>query len=292
MNVPATGTLSVGGASLYYEMRGSGPPLLLIPGGGCDAGIFDGIAGALAASFTVIAFDPRGHSRSPLDGPPEDQRAEIHGEDASRLLARLTPEAAFILGSSSGAIAGLDLAARHPGQVRLLVAHEPPLVRLLPDAARARAFIDDVHATYLRAGAGPAMQKFAGGIGMDNPGGQDRPGPPGGGRRPAEAVAMISRMHATIDRMHANTDFFLAHELRQFSSFVPDIDALQAVRDRIILAVGRDSAALLPGRPAAVLAGRLGGRTVAFPGGHAGYATDPADFAVRLAGVLAGRNLL
>ena len=102
---------------------------------------------------------------------------------------------------------------------------------------------------------------------------------------------MIGRMHATIDRMQANTDFFLAHELRQFSSFVPDIDALQAVRDRIILAVGRDSAALLPGRPAAVLAGRLGGKTVAFPGGHAGYATDPADFAVRLAGVLAGRNL-
>jgi pimeloyl-ACP methyl ester carboxylesterase len=288
MNVPATGTLSVEGATLYYEMRGSGPPLLMIPGGGCDAGIFDGVAGPLAGSFTVISFDPRGRSRSQLAGPAEDQRAEIHGEDASRLLARLTPEAAFIFGSSSGAVAGLELAARHPGQVRLLVAHEPPLVRLLPDAARARAFIDDVHETYLRAGAGPAMAKFAGGIGMDSPGGQGRPGPPGGGRRPGEAVAMIRRMHATIDRMQANTDFFLAHELRQFSSFVPDIGALQAVSDRIILGTGRESAALLPGRPATVLAARLGSETAEFPGGHAGYATDPADFAERLAGVLAG----
>src|ERR1022692_1629858 len=119
--------------------------------------------------------------------------------------------------------------------------------------------------------------------GMDSPGGPGHPGPGGGGALPAGAAAMIGRMHATIDRMQANTDFFLAHELRQFSSFVSDIDALQAVRDRIILAVSR--------RPAAVLAGRLGGKTVAFPGGHAGYATDPADFAVRLAGVLAGRNL-
>jgi pimeloyl-ACP methyl ester carboxylesterase len=108
--------MSVEGATRHYEMRGSGPPLPLIPGGGCDAGIFDGTAGTLAASFTVISFDPRGDSRSPLDGPPEDQRAEIHGSDASRLLARLTPEAAFIFGSSSGAIAGLDLAARQPGQ--------------------------------------------------------------------------------------------------------------------------------------------------------------------------------
>jgi pimeloyl-ACP methyl ester carboxylesterase len=210
MNVPATGTLSVEGATLYYEMRGSGPPLLLIPGGGCDAGIFDGIAGTLAGSFTVISFDPRGHSRSPLDGPPEDQRAEIHGEDASRLLARLTPEAAFIFGSSSGAIAGLDLAARHPGQVRLLVALEPPLLRLLPDAAQARAFIGDVHETYLRAGAGQAMGKFAAGIGMDSPGGQGQPGRADGGELPAGAAAMIGRMHATIDRMHANTGFFLA----------------------------------------------------------------------------------
>jgi hypothetical protein len=164
----------------------------------------------------------------------------------------------------------------------------PPLLRLLPDAAQARAFIDDVHETYLRAGVGRAMGKFAAGIGMDSPVSQGHPGLADGGELPAGAAAMIGRMNATIDRMHANAGFFLAHELRQFSSFVPDIDALQAVRDRVILATGRDSAALLPGRPAAVLTGRLGSKVAAFPGGHAGYATDPADFAVRLAGVLAG----
>src|SRR5947207_14009686 len=61
-------TLAVPGATLYYEVQGTGPVLLLLPGGGGDAAIFDVIAAPLAARYTVVTVDPRGYSRSRLDG--------------------------------------------------------------------------------------------------------------------------------------------------------------------------------------------------------------------------------
>ncbi|MGH2758351.1 MAG: alpha/beta fold hydrolase, partial [Actinomycetota bacterium] len=65
-------SLKVPGATLYHEVRGSGPVLLAIPGGPTDAGLFTGFAEYLADRYTVVTYDPRGHSRSTLDGPPED----------------------------------------------------------------------------------------------------------------------------------------------------------------------------------------------------------------------------
>src|SRR5688500_6400579 len=58
MSKPAT--LNVPGATLYYEVWGSGPLLLVIPGGPQDAGVFSEIARALADRYTVVPYDPRG----------------------------------------------------------------------------------------------------------------------------------------------------------------------------------------------------------------------------------------
>jgi hypothetical protein len=107
-------TLKVPGARLHYEARGAGPVLLMIPGGPADAGAFAGIAGRLADKYTVAAYDPRGNSRSSLDGPPVDWRADVQSDDASRLLAAVGSAPAYVLGSSGGTQIGLDLAARHP----------------------------------------------------------------------------------------------------------------------------------------------------------------------------------
>jgi len=142
--------LKVPGARLYYEVQGSGPVLLTIP------------AGFLADRYTVVRYDPRGNSRSVLDGPPEDQRMDVHGDDAAQLLAALGGEPAHVLGSSGGAQIGLNLAARYPERVHTLVAHEPPCIELLPDAAEQRAFVEGVYDTYRREGVGPAMRKFEG----------------------------------------------------------------------------------------------------------------------------------
>jgi len=80
-------TLKVPGATLYYETRGSGPVLLLIAGGGTDAGVFEAVAHVLAHDYTVVTYDSRGNSRSPLDGPPTDQQIAVHSDDARRLLS-------------------------------------------------------------------------------------------------------------------------------------------------------------------------------------------------------------
>ncbi|MFE9577852.1 alpha/beta fold hydrolase [Nocardia sp. NPDC006044] len=67
-------TLKVPGATLYYEVRGNGPVLLLLPGSGGDAAVFDPIADTLAAHFTVVTLDPRGYSRSIIDSEEPGHR--------------------------------------------------------------------------------------------------------------------------------------------------------------------------------------------------------------------------
>ena len=102
-------TLQLKGATLYYETRGSGPVLLLIAGGAADAGVFEDVASLLAHDYTVVTYDPRGNSRSPLTGEPEDQQIEVHSDDAMRLLETVTTSPAAVFGTSSGAEAVLPV---------------------------------------------------------------------------------------------------------------------------------------------------------------------------------------
>ncbi|MHA7960161.1 alpha/beta fold hydrolase [Streptomyces sp. L500] len=265
MDTLTTGTLAVPGARLYYEVRGAGPPLLLITGGNSDAAVFEGLAAVLAARFRVVCYDPRGISRSVLDGPPVEQRVEVHADDASRLLARLFPagEPVHVFGSCLGALVGLELASRHPGRVRAVVAHEPPALGLLPDAGEHLALVDDVLRTFHREGVAPALHRLSALF----------------GGRPAPALP----------QERDNTAFFLAHVMRPATRFVPDPAALAAVADRVTMAGGLDSRTYVIHRPAVVLAHRLGHRPVLFPGGHAGYAGRPGAFAERLVEVFAAR---
>src|SRR5512132_852722 len=116
-------TLKVPGATLYYEVRGSGPVLLCITGGPTDAGMFRDLAGRLADRYTVVSYDQRGHSRSELDGEPEDIPVGAHADDAAAILAAVGNGPAYVYGSSGGGTIGLELVARHPALVRTFVAH-------------------------------------------------------------------------------------------------------------------------------------------------------------------------
>src|SRR5262244_297883 len=101
MQATKSNTLKVPGASLYHEVRGSGPVLLLICGGVYDAAGYAALAERLAGRYTVVTYDRRGNSRSPLDGPPSPQRIEVHGDtptacwrpSASRPASRRTSSA-------------------------------------------------------------------------------------------------------------------------------------------------------------------------------------------------------
>ncbi|MFF4495823.1 alpha/beta fold hydrolase [Streptomyces sp. NPDC001546] len=273
--VPAltTGTLDVPGARLYYERRGSGPVLLLIPGGGADAGLYAGMAPALAAAGrTVVSYDPRGQSRSPLDGPAADQRAEDWADDVRRLLDLVSPgEPADVLGCSAGAVAALALLARHPERVRRVVAHEPPLVEVLEDPAPYRALFAEVRELARTQGPAGGMARMAQGLGG---------GAPERDEKPAELAPELQEM---APRMYANQPFFMEHILVPFTGSTPDVTALRACADRLVLAVGEESREIpaLHG-PATRLAELTGAAFAEFPGGHVGCAEHPARFAARL----------
>lgn len=269
--------LKVAGATLHYEVRGTGPVLLLIPGGGGDAAVFDRMAAGLTDRFTVVAHDPRGHSRSALEGPVTDQRVEEHSEDVYRLIEEVAPdgEPVSVLGTSSGAIVALDLLVRHPERLRTVVAHEPQTVGVLPDAERHGALFADVVAAYRSEGLGAAMGVMGAGIGAELPS-EDRELAEGESPYPADVMA----------RVMGNMPFFLERELRQFSSYVPDVTALAAGPARLVLAGGRDSREQTLWRPVEELARRLGTEPVLFPGGHTGTSSHPVAFARKLADVL------
>ncbi len=269
-------TMKVPGGSLYYEVRGSGPVLLMIPGGPADADVFAGIAPILAERYTVVTYDPRGNSRSTLDGPPDEWRAEVHADDANLLLRALGTQPAYVFGSSGGALVGLALATRHADRVQTLVAHEPPATALLPDRERHRIASQEIYEVYKRDGAGPAMAKFlaqAGleGVPREGAGPQAQPGP--------EMAAMMARMAN-------NVDLFLAHTLRQVGEWIPDIAALRAGPVRVIVAAGSASRGQLAHDTTVALAERLGTQVVEFPGGHGGFGSHAAAFAEKLNEVL------
>ncbi|MEU4726124.1 alpha/beta hydrolase [Nonomuraea dietziae] len=277
MTDPAIGRLRVEGATLHYEVRGKGPLLLLIPGGTGGAASFDGVADDLAADYTVASYDPRGLTRSPLDDPEAQQRVAQHADDAFQLMELLSPDApARVAGCSSGAIVALHLLTTHPERIERVVAHEPPVVEVLPDAAEHRALLARVQDTFHRDGLMPAAAEFAAGL--------RRPG-----ADPVAAQAATEpppQATARAGRTMADMPYFLGRIVPSFMAYVPDVDRLEALSDRLVLAGGADSRGELPYRPAAFLAERFGTELIHFPGGHTGLSTHPAAFGELLRKVL------
>ena len=271
---PTTHTLDVPGARLCYERRGSGPLLLMI-GSPMDSTGFAGLASALAGDYTTVTYDPRGIGNSSRedtgDVTPEQQADDVH-----RLLTELGSEPAHVFGSSGGAVVGLALVTAHPGQVRTLVAHEPPVIELLPDGAQVRAEIDDIYATYQAEGPEKAMQKFFAHTGLGQAPGREADAP-----RWDPSPEMVARMRAS-------TGHFLAYLIRPTTRFRPDIEALRAAPARIVVAGGTTSKGQLANRTAVALADQLGTTVVDFPGDHAGFVALPEQCGRVLHDVLTG----
>ncbi|NJP91440.1 alpha/beta hydrolase [Nonomuraea sp. FMUSA5-5] len=247
---------------LRYEVRGSGP-LLVLTGAPMAAAEFAPLAEALAGDRTVVTHDPRGISGSVLADPAQDSTPELRAGDLAAILDDLGADSADVFGSSGGAVTGLALVARHPGRVRTLVAHEPPCVELLPDAAEQRAAVDDMIETFHRDGLWAAFAKFMGNAGFEE---GEEAGPP-----PSE-------------QMVADGSRFFAHELRGTTRYVPDVEALKA--GRVVVGVGAESGQLVTYRTSVALAGLIGVTPVEFPGDHGGFVAHPEKFAEVLRGLL------
>src|SRR6266540_2823031 len=157
---PTIRTLEPPGAILTFEVR---------PGGGGDIPLFligspMGAAGfgSLASHFperTVITYDPRGAERSTKADPSTESNPYQHADDLHRIIQEVGGPV-DLFASSGGAVNALALVARHPEDVRKLVAHEPPLASVLPDSENAKAAARAVRETYKRSGFGAGMAHF------------------------------------------------------------------------------------------------------------------------------------
>ncbi|HEX5878963.1 MAG TPA: alpha/beta hydrolase [Actinomycetota bacterium] len=282
-----THTLKVPGAVLTYDVRRNGtsdaPVLLLIASPMGAAGF-----GTLSRYFTdrmVVTYDPRGVERSRRTDGAATSTPEEHADDLQGIISALDAGPVDLFASSGGAINALALVARHPEQVRTLVAHEPPAAAVLPDREFALAANRDIHQTYLRSGLGPAMAKF---IAIASHTG---PIPADYLERPAPDPAMFGL--PTEDDGSRN-DPMVGQNIVSLTHYEPDFEALRTASTRIVVAAGAESKDELANRGAHAVAERLGTTPVTFPGGHAGFLGgeygqmgEPEAFAVRLREVLA-----
>ncbi|MBB3084718.1 alpha/beta fold hydrolase [Geodermatophilus sabuli] len=289
MPAAQTHTLDVPGAVLTYDVRpGSGPePVLLLIGSPMGAEGFGTLAGYLP-DRTLVTYDPRGVGRSRRTDGASVSTPEEHADDLSRLIAALGDGPVDVFASSGGAVNALVLVARHPEQVRTLVAHEPPAAQLLPDREEALAASRHLHETYRRSGVGPAMAMFIQLVGHQGPVPADfaeQPAPD-----PA-AFGLPTEDDGTRD------DPLLGQNLVSCTHHVHDVYALRAASTRIVVAAGVGSEGQLAHRAAVALAERLGMTTTVFPGDHGGFLGDeygqpgePEAFAATLRQVLAAAD--
>lgn len=115
----STGKVPVGGAELYYEIHGDGPPLVLLHGGVTPSETFGAPLTAMAKTHRVIAIHMRGHGFSKDSDEPWS--TELMADDVAAVLQHLGIGKARFMGYSLGAAVALQVAIRHPELVEKLV---------------------------------------------------------------------------------------------------------------------------------------------------------------------------
>jgi pimeloyl-ACP methyl ester carboxylesterase len=286
MTEATTRTLDVPGATLTYDVRSGSSrdaPVLFLIGSPMGAAGF----GTLSKHFTdrtVVTYDPRMSERSKRTDGATQTTVEEQSDDLHRLISALDSGPVDLFASSGGAVNALALVAKHPEQVRTLIAHEPPNAKVLPDAEHALAAARDIHETYMRNGMGPGMAKF---IALTSHKGEI---PADWTDRPDPDPAMFG---LPTEDDGSRDDPLMGQTILSVTSYQPDFDALRSASTRIVVAAGAESEGEMANRGAHAVAERLGTALVTFPshhggflGGEYGWAGEPDAFAAKLRQVL------
>src|SRR5215470_5972430 len=283
-----THVLETAEVDLVYDVHGplptaDGRPPLFMIGQPMDASGF----ATLASHFpdrTVVTYDPRGLGRSTRKDGRVDNVPTVQARDVHAVVEALGAGPVEMFASSGGAVTALALVAAYPNDVTTLVAHEPPLIPVLPDAEaaeRARAGFRDA---YEAKGSGAGMAAF---IAMTSWQGEftdeyfSRPAPD-----PAQ-FGMTTEDDGSRDSP------LLSDRSWAVSSYRPDFDALAAAPTRVVIAVGEESMDTITGRTSVATAELLDQQATVFPshhggfmGGEFGYPGQPEAFARKLRDVL------
>ena len=286
--MPTTHILETAGADIAYDVHGSlptadGRPPLFMIGQPMDASGF----GTLASHFpdrTVVTYDPRGLGRSIRTDGRVDHSPTVQAEDVHAVIEALGAGPVEIFASSGGAVTALALVAAHPDDAVTLVAHEPPLIPVLPDAEAAKRARAGVRDAYEAKGASAGMATF---MAMASWQGEFND------QYFAQPPADPAQLGMPTEDDGSRDDPLLSDRSWAVSSYRPDVDALAAAPTRIVIAVGEESAGTFTARTAVATAELLGQQATVFPshhggflGGEFGYAGQPEAFARRLREVL------
>lgn len=141
----------VNGTKLYYELHGSGEPLVLVHGSWADTTQWGLVVPALAESYQVLIYDRRGHSRS--ERTNAQGSVDEDGDDLAALLESLSLSPAHVVTSSLGGNVALRLATRRTDTFTSLTCHEPPLWSLLGNDADSQAMLQQGAASLEGVGA-------------------------------------------------------------------------------------------------------------------------------------------
>ena len=284
--------LKTDGADIAYDVHGplptaDGRPPLLMIGQPMDASGF----GALTSHFpdrTVVTYDPRGLGRSTRADGRVDNSPTVQATDVHALIDALGAGPVEMFASSGGAVTALALVAAYPDDVTTLVAHEPPLIPVLPDAVAAERARGAVRDTYQANGRNAGMAAF---VAMTSWHGEFTD------QYFAQPAADPAALGMPTEDDGSRDDPLLSDRSWAVSSYSPDVDALAAAPTRVVIAVGEESGDTFTGRTSLAAAELLGQHATVFPshhggflGGEYGYAGQPEAFARKLRDVLANDN--
>ena len=288
-NATTTKTVGTGTETVTYDVHGDladvtpdSPPLFML------ASPMDAVGFTTLRSHfndrVVVTYDPRGAARNPVDTtpiPPEEHTKDLHA-----VIADLGVGPVDVFASSGGAVNVLALVAAHPDDVRTVVAHEPPTFVFLPDRDNAIALCRDMRATYDAEGSPAAMAKFITTVMLQGEITQEH----------LDAPAPDPAMFGMTGGDDGNRTDPLMRNMPSCNEYEPDLDALRALGDRLVIAVGAESGEELAARGGRSVAAQVGIEPVVFPSNHGGFLGgeygqqgDPDAFAAKLREVLASR---
>lgn len=264
--------VEVNGTTLYFEVRGHGPPFLMIPGTPGYSGHYVPVAELLADEFTVVTYDRRGSSRSPRPQRWTSTSEQEQADDAAGLLETLglAPAAAF--GLSSGGAFLADLVVRRPELLTGAVFHEPAGAVVSDPAAVGALIGASFDAGMVRGGRPAALESFL--------------------RLMCGDEVIDGMGPVELERYLANADLFFDVESAMTMS-PPTPEALRQVRLPCVVTAGADNRPLdaplhFCYEGSQWLADSLGVPVVEVPGGHVPQASHPEAFAAELRAALRG----
>lgn len=259
-------------AEIFYDVMGEGPYLIMVSGAGGNSARYEDVAIQLSNHFTVVRYDRRCNSRSggnfelALD---MDQQAR----DVIAILDKLEAKKTFLFGNSGGANIAINVVEFFPERILGLVAHEPPVLSVLPDATEWISFSDEVCSLFGVEGPKAAMMMF------------------GSALKGVPLSALTAGAGVGDVASKKNLAFFLTHELASICRYKPNVEKLHRDGCPLVFVAGADSDDAYYARTADLLASLTGGQSKKILGHHISFVTDPISFSEDILQIFQNMNV-